>query len=51
MSGTTYPNDIVQYTLNYQNIGNAIATGVVLQDTLPGEVSYISGTAASSPAL
>jgi uncharacterized repeat protein (TIGR01451 family) len=37
-SGVNVGNDLV-YTLRYQNIGNQVATGVVLTDILPSQVT------------
>jgi uncharacterized repeat protein (TIGR01451 family) len=36
---TVYGGDELVYTLRYDNVGNQVATGVVLTDTLPDEVS------------
>lgn len=36
---TVYGRDELVYTLRYDNIGNQVATGVVLTDTLPDEVT------------
>jgi hypothetical protein len=38
------------YTLRYQNIGNQVATGVVLTDILPSEVT-VKGIASQSPLI
>jgi uncharacterized repeat protein (TIGR01451 family) len=40
-------NDLV-YTLRYQNIGNQVATGVMLTDTLPSEVTVKGITSQST---
>jgi uncharacterized repeat protein (TIGR01451 family) len=39
-----HPGDEINYTLNYQNVGNASVTNLSLQIVLPGEVDYISST-------
>ncbi|HDQ71599.1 MAG TPA: DUF11 domain-containing protein [Chloroflexi bacterium] len=36
--------DELLYTLEYENIGNETATGVILTDTLPANVSYVSAS-------
>jgi len=39
-----HPGDEINYTINYQNIGNASITNLNLRITLPGEVDYILST-------
>lgn len=34
----------IEYTLTYQNIGNAPATNVLLEDVLPANVTYVAGS-------
>lgn len=41
-SGTNLPSGYVEYTLNYGNLGPGIASGVVVTDTLPAEVTFVS---------
>lgn len=43
-SGTVAQRTI-EYTLTYQNIGNALATNVLVEDTLPPNVTYVAGSA------
>jgi uncharacterized repeat protein (TIGR01451 family) len=45
-SGPTvaYPGEAITYTLSYQNIGGAQATGVTIQDTIPPSTTYIPGS-------
>lgn len=42
--------DTVTYTVHFTNSGNEIATGVVVSDAIPANTTYVSGSAASSPA-
>lgn len=37
-----HPGDEINYTVNYQNFGTGIITGLIMQITLPQEVSYLS---------
>ncbi len=46
-SAVNVGNDLV-YTLRYQNIGNQVATGVVLTDILPSEVTVTGITSQST---
>lgn len=39
-----HPGDEINYTVNYQNVGTASVTGVVLQMNLPYEVDYMFST-------
>ena len=41
------PGDVLVYTLSYQNIGNQGATGVVITETVPANVTFNAG--ASTP--
>lgn len=41
ISGSYLPGQTVEYTLTYQNIGAAVANGVVVTDTLPSQVTYV----------
>ena len=34
----------IEYTLTYQNIGNAVATNVQIEDVLPANVTYVAGS-------
>ena len=38
------PGDILLYTLEYKNTGTGQATGVTLEDHLPGNVTFVSAT-------
>ena len=40
---TTAPGGTVAYTLNYENVGNRDATGVVLTDTVPANSTFNPG--------
>ncbi len=42
---STYVNDIVTYTIKVENKGNGAAKNVVIEDTLPDGVDYVSGSA------
>ena len=37
--GTVGPGDFITYTVTYENIGNNIATGVVVSDTIPANTT------------
>jgi uncharacterized repeat protein (TIGR01451 family) len=37
---------VITYTLSYENIGRAQATGVVIQDTIPMSTTYVPGSLA-----
>jgi len=37
------PGDLVNYTLSYKNVGNAIATDVILSDALSENIEYFDG--------
>ncbi len=37
-----HPGDIINYTVDYQNVGNASITNLTLQVTIPGGVDYLS---------
>ena len=39
-----HPGDEINYTINYQNVGNASVTNLTLQAFLPKEVDYISSS-------
>ncbi len=39
-----HPGDEINYTVNYQNVGNASVTNLVLQVDLPYEVDYLYST-------
>lgn len=40
---TTQPGATVSYTLNYQNVGNQDATGVVITETVPANSTFNAG--------
>ena len=43
--GSAQPNDLITYTLTYSNPpGSAGLSNVIISDTLPPEVSFVSGT-------
>ena len=44
MSAPARPGEAVTVTLRYENVSEAIATSVVVTDTLPGNTDYISGS-------
>ena len=44
---TVAPGDTIVYTLEFDNLGNADATGVVLTDTVPADTTFNAG--ASTP--
>ena len=39
-----HPGDEINYTINYQNVGNGSVTNLTLQANLPSEVDYISSS-------
>ncbi|MEP9363727.1 choice-of-anchor A family protein [Nocardioides sp. CN2-186] len=43
-TATPHGGDTFTYTLTAKNVGNADATGVVITDTLPAGVTYVSST-------
>ena len=34
------PGDLVVYTLSYKNVGTGVATGVVIEDTIPMHTTF-----------
>ncbi|MDH3251019.1 MAG: hypothetical protein OEQ47_18770, partial [Acidimicrobiia bacterium] len=44
------PTDQIDYTIHYQNDGNANATGVVVIDPIPANTTYVTGSASATPA-
>jgi len=44
-----YVTETLTYTLEAANVGNVPLTGVVVTDTLPAEVTYLSDTAGCTP--
>ncbi len=42
--GSVQPGGQITYTISYDNSGNPALTGVVIIDTLPSEVTYMSNT-------
>ena len=38
------PGDYIQYTLTYENIGTGVATGVIVKDTIPDGVAFVSSS-------
>jgi LPXTG-site transpeptidase (sortase) family protein len=44
---TSFAGGVVAYTVDYQNVGNGGATGVVIQDTVPANTTFNPG--ASTP--
>ncbi len=49
ISGSYLPGQTVEYTLTYQNIGAAVANGVIVRDTLPSQVTYVVNSSTSTP--
>ncbi|HET90442.1 MAG TPA: DUF11 domain-containing protein, partial [Chloroflexi bacterium] len=45
-----FPGDVITYTLTYGNNGSAVAADVVISDTLPVSVTYVSGSITGSGA-
>jgi uncharacterized repeat protein (TIGR01451 family) len=41
---TAKPNDVLTYTINYENTGNADATNTVINDTIPDNTTYVTGS-------
>jgi uncharacterized repeat protein (TIGR01451 family) len=49
-SGTeVQPGDQIQYTLSYENTGQEPISGLVLEDDLPAEVTYVAGSIQPKP--
>ena len=48
-NGSVSPGDILQYTLVIRNTGNQDASGVSLQDLLPGQITIVSGSIVTDP--
>ena len=42
---TAKPNDVLTYTINYENTGNADATNTVINDMIPDNTTYVAGSA------
>lgn len=42
---TAKPNDVLTYTIGYENTGNANATNTVINDTIPDNTTYVAGSA------
>ena len=42
--GFADPGDYIQYTLTYENTGTGTATGVVVKDTIPEGVTFVSSS-------
>jgi uncharacterized repeat protein (TIGR01451 family) len=50
--GSVQPNDLITYTLAYTNApGSAALSGVIISDTLPKEVTFLSGVPAPGVGL
>jgi uncharacterized repeat protein (TIGR01451 family) len=43
-NSTVYPGQTIDYTLNVVNNGTAAANGLVITDTLDGDVTFVSGS-------
>ena len=41
---TADPSDLITYTLTYQNVGTGDATKVMVSDTIPDDVEYVSSS-------
>jgi len=44
------PDDRIDYTIHYENTGNENGTGVVVEDSVPANSTYVAGSATSTPA-
>jgi len=42
------PGDLVLYSIEYKNVGTGEATGVIISDTLPGNVTFVSASPGGS---
>ena len=38
------PGDLITYTIAYENLGSGVATGVLVSDTLPDDVTFVSAS-------
>ncbi len=45
LSNSAIPGETLEYKVWFKNVGQGLATGVVLQDVLPANVKYLTGTA------
>ncbi|UCD92232.1 MAG: DUF11 domain-containing protein, partial [Methanobacteriota archaeon] len=41
---TADPSDLIEYTLTYENVGTGDATKVMVSDTIPDDVEYVSSS-------
>ncbi len=41
------PGDTIIYTLTYQNVGNQLATGVTITETVPANTTFVAATSTS----
>jgi uncharacterized repeat protein (TIGR01451 family) len=49
-TGEVKPGDTIKYQLCFGNTGNGNATGAMLVDTLPANLTYVAGSAVGTPA-
>lgn len=45
---TVQPGDVISYTINYANVGNQDATGVVITETVPVNSTFVPGSSSGS---
>ncbi len=45
------PDDQIDYNIHYENTGNEDGTGVVVEDSIPADSTYVLGSATSTPAV
>ena len=43
------PSSLLTYLITVKNIGNAAATGVVINDTIPDHTSFVSASSGVTP--
>ncbi len=46
---TTYPGNNVSFTILFGNVGTGVAQNVIVRDTLPVNLTYLTGTASPAP--
>lgn len=44
---TVEPGDVITYTINYANVGNQDATGVVITETVPTNSTFVAGSSST----
>ncbi|MCW8870096.1 MAG: DUF11 domain-containing protein [Proteobacteria bacterium] len=45
---TVQPGDVISYTINYANVGDQDATGVVINETVPANSTFVPGSSSGS---